>query len=533
MRLVEFGLLLACIAFTTSCVTEPPEPPLDLLIANGLVFSGAEGDNGAVLDVGVRNGRIAFVGKATGARGTSALRTIDATGLYVSPGFIDPHTHADEDLGSDGPEIRAVPNHTTQGVTTVFIGVDGFGPPDLLTRMRAGVSRGVGVNVAAFAGFGGIRRTVVGDSARAPTPDELERMKALVAGAMCDGALGFSAGLYYAPQSYATTVEVVALARESAVRGGVYDTHMRDESSDNVGLVAAVQEVLRIGREIKGPVHIAHIKAQGVDVHGKSVEVIALINAARAAGQDVTADQYTWGASGTRVGNAFIPRWAMDGGALALRERLGDLRQVEVMRPQIADNIRRRTGAQNALLTSGPHAGKSLAEVAQQWGVDPVEAVIRIVRDENDAAIVSFNMIEGDIFAFARQPWVVASSDASAGHPRKYGSFPYRWRRLVQEEKILTAGEFIRRSTGLTADIYGLPERGYLRAGYRADIVVFDPAGLRERADYVRPTELSVGVRYLTVNGTLAVDGARVTGALSGEAVVKARQTAWACPPSH
>lgn len=268
--------------------TPATAPRLDLLLRGGQVIDGT-GAPARRADVGVIGDRIVLVGDG---QGRDAATVLDVTGLIVAPGFIDPHTHAGSDLASDDAAIRANVNYVTQGVTTVFIGNDGDGRPDIAAWLGDLDRRGVGVNVAGLVGFGAVRQAVVGQAARAPTEAELARMKTLVSGAMCEGAIGFSTGLYYAPQSFATTDEVIALAREAATRGGVYDSHLRDEGSDNIGLLAAVEEALRIGREAGMPVHFAHIKALGVDVHGKAADVIALIEAERAKGARVTADHY-------------------------------------------------------------------------------------------------------------------------------------------------------------------------------------------------------------------------------------------------
>jgi len=490
--LLTVVLLLCGACAVAGAAAADEKHAVDVLIANGLVFTG-EDKPGIWADVGLSGDRIVFVGDASVA-GIDAARTIDATGMVVSPGLIDVHTHSEAELTSDDPIVRRVPNHTLQGVSTIFIGNDGGGTPDI-ERMAASLRSAPGaVNVAQFVGFGEVRKRVIGETARAPIASELGAMRELVAGAMCQGALGLSAGLYYAPQSFATTDEVVALAQEAGWRGGVYDTHMRDESSDNIGLIAAVNETLDIGMRANLPVHIAHIKAQGVDVHGKSSEVIGLINAARERGQNVTADQYPWIASGTRVSNALVPRWAMDGGMSAVVRRLADPALKNRLELEIADNIRRRGGPESILLTSGPHRGVTLGKLAQSWGVTPVEAGVRVVRDEGDARIASFNMTPADMENFARQEWVISSSDASTGHPRKFGSMPLRWRLLVRERGVLSAQDFIRRSTGLTADIYGLTDRGYLRRGAFADVLVFDPRNFRENADFANPTLLSDGV---------------------------------------
>jgi N-acyl-D-aspartate/D-glutamate deacylase len=506
--------------------TPATAPRLDLLLRGGQVIDGT-GAPARRADVGVIGDRIVLVGDG---QGRDAARVLDVTGLIVAPGFIDPHTHAGSDLASDDAAIRANVNYVTQGVTTVFIGNDGDGRPDIATWFGDLDRRGVGVNVAGLVGFGAVRQAVVGQAARAPTEAELARMKTLVAGAMCEGAIGFSTGLYYAPQSFATTDEVIALAREAATRGGVYDSHLRDEGSDNIGLLAAVEEALRVGREAGMPVHFAHIKALGVDVHGKAADVIALIEAERAKGARVTADHYPWSASGTRVSNALMPRWAMDGGEAALRGRLADPALRGRLVADITANLRRRGGPFSLLLTSGPFAGKRLGEVAAAWKVDPVEAAIRVVRDEGDARVASFNMTDADIGAFAVQPWVMTGSDGSSGHPRKYGTFPLAWTRFVTGGRLLTPEQYVRRSSGLVADTFAIEGRGYLAAGKFADIVVFDPKTFAATADYEHPTRLSSGVRWALVNGRLAIEDGRPTLVLAGKGLRRPVHPAWKCP---
>ena len=522
------GVLLAVGAAACAAPPSAPPPLADLLITGGEVHIGA-GAAPFVGDVAVRGQRIAFVGDAARA-GVRAARTIDARGLLVAPGFIDPHTHSGSDLASEDAGRRAVLNHLTQGVTTVFIGNDGDGEPDVAARLQAMEARGIGANAASFVGFGAVRREVIGEAARPPSAAELGKMKGRVASAMCQGAIGFSAGLYYAPQSFAETGEVVALAQEAASRGGLYDTHLRDESSDNIGLLAAVDEALEIGRRAGLPVHIAHIKAQGVDVHGRSGDVIARIEAERARGGRVTADQYPWKASGTRVSNALVPRWTMDGGMAETRRRLGDASLRPRLLPEMADNLRRRGGAESLLITSGAHAGRTLGAVAAAWKVNPVEAAIRIVRDEGDARVASFNLLDADIRNFAPRPWVVTSSDATAGHPRRFGTFPLAWRQFVREQRLLSPAQFIHRSTGRTADIFGLRDRGYLREGMYADVVVFDPAAFAPRADFEHPERLSEGVRWLLVNGVPVIEDARPQQRLAGMALRKQTPPGADCP---
>ncbi|WP_298672771.1 amidohydrolase family protein [uncultured Sphingomonas sp.] len=512
---------IAAVAIPTNAASgrAPAPSPVDILIAGGTVIDGT-GAPARRADIGVRGDRIVFIGDG-GALRRTARRVIDATGMLVTPGFIDPHTHEDADIASPDRTRRLALNQLAQGVTTIMVGNDGDGDPAISARFARMSEAGAGVNIARFVGFGAVRSQVVGRDDRAPTPAETERMRALVAGAMCEGAVGFSTGLYYAPQSFAKTGEVIALAREAAARGGVYDTHMRDEGSETIGVGAAVDEALRIGREAGMPVHIAHIKALGVDVQGKAGEIVAQVERARAAGQAVTADQYPWSASGTRLSAALVPRWAHDGGIAAMRKRLADPALTPRLKREMADNLRRRGGAGALLLTGGAHAGKRLDAIAADWRIDPVDAAIRILVSGDPAPVASFNMADRDIDVFARQPWVMTSSDGSAGHPRKYGSFALAWTRFVRDGHSLSPEQFVRRSSGLTAEAFGLTDRGLLKPGAFADVAVFDGRQFAARADYEHPERLAAGVRAVIVNGVVAIENGNPTGVLAGRAVRK------------
>ncbi len=308
LLLVLLSLLAACPS--PPCAARAPRVVVDVLIRRGKVVDGS-GRRPRVLDVGIRGDRIVFVGDAA-RRGISAARTIQAAGLVVAPGFIDPHTHTLEDLSS--PARRANENYLMQGVTTVFTGNDGGGPVRVAETLEAWRRGGIGTNAALLVGHGTVRQQVLGMSDAAPTPGQLARMKELVARAMDEGAFGMSTGLYYAPGSFAKTEEVIELSRVVAARGGVYDTHMRDEDSYSIGLLGSIEETIRIGREAHIPVHISHIKALGTEVWGQSRRAVRLIERARRQGVRVTADQYPYTASGTGLTAALVPRWAEAGG---------------------------------------------------------------------------------------------------------------------------------------------------------------------------------------------------------------------------
>lgn len=515
--------LRACLLFVlfTSCAVHAADTrrPADVLIHGGLVYTGAEGEP-KIADVVLAGDTIAYVGDDAASRFNPA-RTIDAQGQIVAPGFIDPHTHPDTYIRSKDRAQRRNAPWLMQGVTTIGIGVDGGGSFDVAKQRAWFEQRGVGTNLAAYVGFEPVRESVLGQQARAPNAQELTRMGQRVAQAMCEGAFGFSTGLFYAPQSFSHTEEVVALAHEAAIRGGIYDTHQRDESSYGIGLLNSTREAIDIGRQAGMPVHIAHFKALGVDVHGKARDLVSIIEAARASGLNVTADQYPFVASGSSLQASLLPRWSVEGGRAALLRRLHDPATLQRVRTDMGENLRRRGGADSLLFNSigQPWSGKTLAAMASVWKVEPVDAALRVIREANNdkaESVTSFNMDPEDVKMLMRQPWVVTASDGSDGHPRQYATFPEKYAKYVQHDHVLTTAEFIRRSTGLTADILGLDRRGYLRPGYFADVVVLDPAAYRPKADYLHPAVLSVGVINLWVNGELAVDAGQLTDALFG-----------------
>jgi len=525
------GLLSTAAALLCVSGAAAKDEAVDVIIRGGAIYDGGEGKP-FVGDVAIRGDQIVYVGKSGRHK---AGKVIDAKGMIVAPGFIDPHTHADSFIRSPDKAVRVNAAWLNQGATTVMIGVDGSGTPDVAEDAGKLAASGIGTNIVPFVGFSPVRQRVLGQDARAPTPAELDAMKALVAKGMCEGAVGLSTGLFYAPQSFSTTAEVAAVAREAAIRGGVYDTHQRDESSYSIGLLGSVKEAIEIGREAGMPVHFAHLKALGVDVHGQAGAVIAAIDAARKSGVDVTADQYPWLASGSSLDASLLPRWAVDGGGPALLKRLDNPATLARIREEMQENLRRRGGASALLLIAEgfPWTGKTLEQVAADWKLDSRDAALRIIRQSVEAkdqgprgggtAVASFNMAQADVDLLMKQPWMVTSSDGSDGHPRMFATFPEKYVRYVRERKVIDLATFIRQSTGRTADIYKLDRRGYLRPAYFADVVVLDPDQYAPRADYVRPRELSVGVRKLFVNGALAVDDSRTTGVAAGRALLRPR----------
>jgi len=493
------------------------EQQVDVLIKGGTVYDGAEGTKGYIGDVAVSGDKIVYVGRKANV---VARRTIDAKGMIVAPGFIDGHSHGDRDflINTADPQLRRWPAWLMQGATTVMIGVDGGGDPEIESLFTKAKNPGIGVNIGAFVGYGSIRKRVIGEDARAPTAAELATEKEFVAKAMCEGAQGFSTGLWYTPQFFAKTDELIELAKEAGKRGGIYDTHQRDEATYSIGLLNSVKEALTIGKESGMPVHIAHIKALGPTVWGQSAGIIRLVNDARVAGQVVTTDQYPYPANQTSLQAQIIPSWALDGGYPALIKRFNDTITMEKIRVETNENLKRSNGAHSILFTryDQPWTGKRLDEVAKEWKVDPFEAAVRILRQTDRQSIVIFSMAPQDIEALMKQSWNATGSDGGAGHPREYGTFPTKYQEYVRKKHVISMEQFIRASTGLPADIYRLDKRGYLKSGYYAGVVVFDPVRFVPKSNFVKWDVLAEGVVDLLVNGKLAVDSGKMTDVLSG-----------------
>ena len=488
---------------------------LDLIISGGSLIDGS-GSPATKTDIGIKGDRVVFIGNSAGR---NAKREIDATGLVVTPGFIDPHTHTASDLSD--PKHSRNDAYLMQGVTTVATGNDGASPTAIGSTLSKWAQHGIGTNAALFIGQGTVRREVMGMSDAKPTAEQLDRMKKLVDTAMKEGAIGISTGLYYAPGSYSSTEEVIELARIAAQHNGIYDTHMRDESSYSIGLLASVRETIRIGEEAHLPVMISHIKALGADVWGQSNDVITVIDNARKAGVKVTASQYPYTASGTSVTAALVPRWAEAGGDGALLKNLNDSSLRARLINEMSQNLTRRGGPDSLLMTASRDktiVGKTLATIARERHESPVDAAIEIVKS-GGSDVASFNMKESDIEAFMHQSWVMTCSDGSEGHPRKYGTYPRKLRLYVYEKHVIPLEFAIRSSTSLPAQTLGLKDRGLLKPGYFADVLVFDPKTFNERATYQQPRVLSTGVRYLAVNGQLAIDNGSLTKALAGKAL--------------
>lgn len=488
---------------------------VDILVKNAWVFDGT-GSDSVLEDVGITGDRISFIGDSKETK-VVAKKVVDAEEMFLCPGFIDPHTHYGSWLNSDDPAERANIPCLSQGVTTVFLGSDGFGTYQIAERLEAYEKNRIGTNVALWVGFGSVRKSVLGNVDITPNDDQLNEEKKRVAQAMQEGALGLSTGLFYTPQTYSKTPEVIALAKVAEKYGGVYDTHMRSESEK---LVQAVQEVIDIGRSTGIPVHISHIKCLGPSAWGKSEKIIKMVDDARSQEIDVKGCQYPYLASHTSLSAMLMPPWAKSGGDKAMLRRINNPDTLAKILKELSIKLAIRGGDSRITLTSDNDAfnGKTLHQVAAAWGVSPEEAAIRIFKQEPDIGANSYSMIESDVDNFMKQPWVMTCSDGgSRNHPRTYGTFDKKIREYVLNKHLLSMSEAIHRATGEVAAFFGLKKRGFIRKGYYADIVIFDPHTVRANSTYVEPRRLASGIMYVFVNGTVAVAHGKYTGTLAGE----------------
>ena len=551
MRVVLAGISLGLVA--TIAGAQRSAAPFDVLITNGHIIDGT-GSPWYGGDVGIRNGRIAAIGHLSGA---TARRRIDAKGMVVAPGFIDM-------LGQSELTILVnphLPSKIFQGITTEITGEGGSVAPlndkiiaadrvtyehfkitpdwrDLSQYFARLEKQGIGINFATYVGATQVRRMVLGDSNVAPTPAQLGEMKAIVRQAMQQGARGVSTSLQYAPAPYAKTDELIALASEASKFGGVYATHMRSEGADVLG---ALDEAIRIGREAPIPVEIWHIKAAGKPNWGRMPQIVAKIDSARASGVDITANTYAYPAWFNSM-SAFVPPWAHDGGDKALIARLKDPAMRQRMRKDMEtndatwDNEWQEIPGPEAVLVSVvqnpkllPFQGKTLADIAKMRGTDPINTLFDIlVEDEAFTECAVFAMSEPDILLALKQPWTSIDNDSQGTapdgllgkehpHPRAYGTFPRILRKYVREDHALTLEDAIRKFSALAAQKMRLADRGVLKDGMWADVVVFDPNEIRDLATFENPNQLSVGMRYVLVNGIPVIAEGKMTNALPGK----------------
>ena len=548
VRHTAFAILIAFYARAVAA-----DRPFDLVITHGHIIDGT-GSPWYSGDVGIRDGRIAAIGDLT----TQArVRTLDAHGKVVAPGFIDMLGQSELTILVD-PRL---PSKIFQGITTEVTGEGGsIAPlndamieadrpgyehykinPDWRTLRQYFVrleKQGMGINLASYVGATQVRRMVLGDADVQPTAAQLDTMRGLVRDAMRDGAVGVSTSLEYAPAPYAKTEELVALASEAGKSGGIYATHMRNESDS---VLEAIDEAVRIGREAHIPVEIWHFKVAGKANWGRMPELIARVNKARAEGVDVEADTYAYTAWFNSM-SAFIPPWAHDGGDAKLIERLKDpatrvriRKDLETPSKEWDNEWQEISGPQDVMIgvVQNPDLwqfqGKRMNEVAKAWNKDPMDALFDLlIEDKAFTSCAVFGMSESDVVLALQQPWVSVDNDSSGTapegmlgeehpHPRAYGTFPRILRKYVREEKKLTLEDAVRKFSALPAQRMRLADRGVLRSGMWADIVIFDPDTVRDLATFDHPNQLSQGMDYVLVNGVPVIENGTMTGTLPGK----------------
>ena len=558
------ALLLLLITGTPSLLV-CQQKPYDVVIRNGHIVDGT-GSPWYAGDIAIRDGRIAAVGPVLGAK---AGKTIDAHGMVVAPGFIDM-------LGQSDLTILVrpdLPSKIFQGITTEFTGEGSSAAPlnpriiaadrlvydhlkitpdwQTLGQYFARLERQkIGINVGDYVGATQVRRMVIGDDDRAPTAKELEQMRRLVREAMEDGAMGLSTSLQYPPAPYAKTEELIALASEASRYGGSYATHMRSESDD---ILRALDEAIRIGREARLPVEIWHIKVAGKRNFGRMPEVIAKIDSARKAGVDIAADTYAYTAWFNSL-SAMVPPWAHDGGTDKLIQRMKDPATRKKIRHDMEtqgsweNNAWQEISNPDAILIGAvqnpellPLQGKTLGAIAREKRADPLDALLDLlIADRAFTSVAVFGMDERDVTLALQQPWVSINNDSEGTapdgilgqehpHPRAYGTYPRILRKYVREEKRLSLEDAIRKFSSLPAQRMHIADRGVLKAGMWADIVVFDPDSVKDLATFEKPNQLSEGMRWVLVNGVPVIADGKATGARPG----KVLRGPAATTPSH
>ena len=524
MRAFSFPAFFAGVLFSVAMgnagAQTAPER-FDVLVRGGRVLDGS-GNPWMRADVGIRGNRIVAIGDL---RDATAATILPAEGMYVAPGFVDTHSHASGALAT--AQLSSAHALVAQGITTVFVNPDGGGPTDLVAQRKSLEQHGLGVNVALMVPHGSVREAVLGMEDRAPTADELRRMQLLVQQGFDAGAFALSSGPFYAPGSFSKTDELVALARVGARYGAPYQSHIRDESDYNVGLLAAVEEVITVARETGVPGVVTHVKALGPTVWGFSAAIVQRIERARAEGVQVFADQYPYDASSTSLSAALLPRWAQAGGAAALRARLANSSERATIVGEMRDNLARRGGAERIRVArysaDSTTEGRTLGQIATKRGTDAVETALGLI-GVSDVSIVSFNMIDEDIVRLMRQPWTMTASDGALNapgvgvpHPRGNGTFPRKLRKYVVEDAAIDLASAVRSMTSLPAAVFKLTDRGVLRPGGYADVVVFDLAKVRDRATYDSPHQMAEGMVHVLVNGRLEVRQGAFTADLGGQ----------------
>lgn len=556
-RALSFTLLALSFspAFSQSTSTSSPTAPgeYDIIIKSGHIIDGT-GNPWVSGDIGIRNDRIVTIGKLEDAR---AKRIIDATGLIVSPGFIDMLGQSEMALLIDNRSLSKL----SQGITTEITGEGGsIAPqtPALIAQAQPMLEQyklkidwttldgyfkrlersGTPLNIGTYVGAAQVREAVLGDDNRAPTPAELEQMKTLVADAMKDGAFGISTALIYPPGHYAKTEELIELAKVASQYGGIYGTHMRSEGTSEI---QAIEEALRISREAHLPLEVFHLKVVGAARWGTMPKIVGMIQTARDNGQDVTADMYPYVAGGTALASS-LPPWVAEGGMSKLQERLHDPQIRQRIKSEMAtehsdwENLYLQSGGAKGVIVSGvvnpdlkKYDGMTLEQIATAEKKDPLDALMDLViADQGRSGALYFIASEDDLKYGLKQPWTSLCLDASEtsldgllfephNHPRAFGAMPRFLGHYVRDEKLLPLEQAIRKMTSLPAQREHLNGRGVLRQGFFADITVFDPNTIIDKATYANPVQISAGVKYVFVNGQLEYENGKLSGATAGK----------------
>ncbi|PHN07350.1 N-acyl-D-amino-acid deacylase family protein [Flavilitoribacter nigricans] len=535
-------LFIALLSFLSAGKTTAQNEAFDILIINGRIIDGT-GNPWFYGDVAIKDDRIVRIGTI---KSRDAKKVIDADGQIVCPGFIDIHSHADDthgrnNLRSDDPMLRAAHNMVMQGVTTLVVNHDGRSPGSIAEQKRAMESGGIGPNVALLVGHNSIRSRAMGsDFERLATPAEIEKMKNMIREGLEDGAYGLSAGLEYTPGRWSNTEEVIELVSTLKAYGGIYIVHERFSGSDPMWYLPSrdgqspgnaidnITEVIKVAEATGVPSCATHIKVKGADIWGASTAIVNLVERARARGVEVWADQYPYNTSGTDGRTTLIPRWAVDLDNAknattyrdALEQTLADPGLYQQFEMDVLREIERRGGPENIVVFEFPiesYIGKSIADIAKEQDLSLLETAIHLQmkgdpQQRGGGRLRGFSMSEQDIEIFARQPWVITASDAGLGvpfnpvHARFYGTFPRKIAWYAKERGVISVEHAIRSATSLPAQFMGFRDRGLLREGYKADITIFDPDQIKDKATFFEPHQYPEGIRSVIVNGTFLVD---------------------------
>lgn len=525
--MTRYAALLAVLIVTP---LRAQQPEFDVLVANGTVIDGTGGPRYRA-DLAIKGDRIVAISR-TPLAARRAARVIDAAGRIVAPGFIDVHAHI-EPL----PQMPGAESAVRQGVTTALVASDGSAPLPLAPYLVEREQQGIGINAAYMVGHNTVRQRVMGMANRAPTGDELTRMKALIAEGMRDGAFGISTGLRYLPGNFASTDEVIELSRVAADSGGFYASHLREEG---LGLFAGVAEAIRIGRDARIPITLTHHKAVGAAMRDSSIRTLAMVDSARSAGIDVMVDVYPYTATSTGI-RVLIPTWAFDGGDSAFTRRLADPVLRDSIKRGIVFNLLNDRGGGDLAKVQFSHArwqpdldGRTLADWARERGVattpeNGAELVIE-AEQKGGASMIYHVLDESDVQRIMRHPQAMIGSDgrlsqpgSGSPHPRAYGTFPRVLGRYARELRIFPLETAVHKMTGLSAARLRLGDRGLLRVGNFADVVVFDPATVADRSTFEHPHQYPVGIDYVFVNGVAAIDAGRFTDARAGRVLRRMR----------